>query len=224
LAQYTKSITSSSWDLADSKNSVGFSGTKDTHWLFPEYIYLKESTNDEINGTDGKMIQLMLDNTIDALEIKENDEDLWKRFCETVLERKTGCIIDAGAILAGKSLEKEIVPWISNHPLFKKLYFKGISYCNEGVWKVYDTTTHSTIARETSIPEHETFVIFDEARTRGADIKMKTETVASLSLGPNMTKDKLMQAVGRLRKFGRNQKLYLLSTKENFTKIENFDL
>ena len=46
LAQYTKSITSSSWDLADSKNCIGFSGTKDTHWLFPEYLYLKESTND----------------------------------------------------------------------------------------------------------------------------------------------------------------------------------
>jgi hypothetical protein len=48
-------------------------------------------------------------------------------------------------------------------------------------------------------------VIFDEARTRGADMKMKSDTKAALSLGPNMTKDKLMQAVGRLRKFGRNQ-------------------
>jgi hypothetical protein len=43
-------------------------------------------------------------------------------------------------------------------------------------------------------------------------MKLKTETVAGLSLGPNMTKDKLMQAVGRLRKFGRNQKIYILST------------
>ena len=118
----------------------------------------------------------------------------------------------------------EIVPWISNHPLFKKLYFKGITYCTEGVWKVFDTATHSTIARESSIPEHETFVIFDEARTRGADIKMKTETIAALSIGPVMTKDRLMQAVGRLRKFGRNQQIYLLSTLENFSKIENLDL
>ena len=55
-------------------------------------------------------------------------------------------------------------------------------------------------------------MIFDEARTRGADIKMKASTVAALTLGPNMTKDKLMQAAGRLRKMGNNQKLYLLST------------
>jgi hypothetical protein len=43
-------------------------------------------------------------------------------------------------------------------------------------------------------------------------MKMKMNTVASLSLGPNMAKDKLMQAVGRLRKFGRNQKIYILSS------------
>lgn len=90
---------------------------------------------------------------------------------------------------------------------------KGILYCNEsGCWKVYDVTTHVTIDRDTSIPEHQTFVIFDEARTRGADIKMNTDITAVLSLGPNMTKDKMMQAVGRLRKFGRNQKINILGT------------
>ncbi len=41
---------------------------------------------------------------------------------------------------------------------------------------------------------------------------MKHDMVASLTLGPNMTKDKLMQSAGRLRKFGRNQKIYILST------------
>ena len=49
---------------------------------------------------------------------------------------------------------------------------------------------------------------------------MKHETIAALSLGPGMTKDKVMQAVGRLRKFGRNQKIYVLSTLENYKKID----
>lgn len=53
---------------------------------------------------------------------------------------------------------------------------------------------------------------------------MKTNVIAALSLGPNMMKDKLMQAVGRLRKFGRNQSICILSTEENFNKIDNFDL
>lgn len=34
---------------------------------------------------------------------------------------------------------------------------------------------------------------------------MDTNVVAALSLGPDLTKDKFMQAAGRLRKLGRNQ-------------------
>jgi hypothetical protein len=51
-------------------------------------------------------------------------------------------------------------------------------------------------------------------------MKMKMNTVAALSLGPNMAKDKLMQAVGRLRKFGRNQKIYILGSLEILTNVK----
>jgi hypothetical protein len=55
-------------------------------------------------------------------------------------------------------------------------------------------------------------------------MKMKMDTVAALSLGPHMTKDKLMQAVGRLRKFGRNQKIHIIGTDEVFSSIKGCDL
>ena len=41
---------------------------------------------------------------------------------------------------------------------------------------------------------------------------MDDNVVAALSLGLNLTKDKLMQAAGRLRKLGRNQTLVILTT------------
>lgn len=63
-------------------------------------------------------------------------------------------------------------------------------------------------------------MIFDEARTRGADIMMKTNIKAVVTLAPKMTKDKLMQAVGRLRKFGRKQEIYILGTPEILNNIE----
>ena len=50
-------------------------------------------------------------------------------------------------------------------------------------------------------------------------MKIKVDAVAALSLGPIMTKDSMMQAVGRLRKFGRNQKIMILSTEYSFNKI-----
>ncbi len=41
---------------------------------------------------------------------------------------------------------------------------------------------------------------------------METNVMAALSLGPDLTKDKLIQAAGRLRKLGRNQSLTILTT------------
>ena len=43
---------------------------------------------------------------------------------------------------------------------------------------------------------------------------MKPNMTAVISLGPNLTKDNLMQAAGRLRKIGRNQKVVFLMTPE----------
>jgi len=42
---------------------------------------------------------------------------------------------------------------------------------------------------------------------------MDANVVAILTLSSTITKDSLMQAVGRLRKLGRNQKLIIFMTK-----------
>ena len=48
---------------------------------------------------------------------------------------------------------------------------------------------------------------------------MKTNIKAVVTLAPKMTKDKLMQAVGRLRKFGRKQEIFVLGTPEILNNI-----
>ena len=110
--------------------------------------------------------------------------------------------------------------WVANHEKFPSRKFRGISFCDENVWKVYDLNSHEFIEKGTSIPDHETFVIFDEYRTRGADMKMNADVEAALSLSPVLTKDNLMQAVGRLRKIGRDQKVVILLTGEVKAKIK----
>lgn len=124
-------------------------------------------------------------------------------------------IIDAGAVLASKPLKDHIVPWISKYRQFNPTRkFKGILFCSDNIWKVYKLSSHEFIDRNTSIPDNETFVIFDEYRTRGADVKMDANIAAVLTLNSNITKDSLMQAVGRLRKIGRNQRVVILMTEE----------
>lgn len=105
------------------------------------------------------------------------------------------------------------MPWIAEHGQFDNKKYVGISFCDEnGKWQVYDIEAKFYISRGTTIPDHQTFVIFDEARTRGADLNLDSDVVAALSLGPELTKDKFMQAAGRLRKLGRNQSLIILGT------------
>ena len=79
---------------------------------------------------------------------------------------------------------------------------------------MYDLNTKVCIDRGSTIPDDKTFAIFDEARSRGADLNLDTNTLAVLTIGPGMTKDKLMQAAGRLRKLGRNQRIVLMVTNE----------
>lgn len=116
------------------------------------------------------------------------------------INENVSCIIDAGAILVGKSIQFQIAPWVGEKLLERKSCLKGITFpSKKGEWKVYDFISKTYIQRNTRIPEHETFVIFDEARTRGSDIKMAADVCAALSLGPGMTQLKLLQSIGRLR-------------------------
>ena len=64
MQQFWESITSSTWDHSDVPYSLGFSGTKDLHRLFPTYLEYEESINKRIRGTDGKMLEMLLENTL----------------------------------------------------------------------------------------------------------------------------------------------------------------
>jgi hypothetical protein len=59
--QFPSRLTTTSWHLAYSKHVVGFSGTKDNHFLLP--LAVKQSEPDdatELRATDGKMLDLLL--------------------------------------------------------------------------------------------------------------------------------------------------------------------
>jgi hypothetical protein len=122
-------------------------------------------------------------------------------------------LIDVGAYLAGQSIKDQIIPYLCDHNDFNKdNRFKGIAfhYCKS--WVVYNFTNKEIIGIRTLIPDHETFVIFDQHRTRGADMRMGKNIKAMLTLSANLPKDDFMQAIGRLRKFGRNQQLSMIMT------------
>jgi hypothetical protein len=50
---------------------------------------------------------------------------------------------------------------------------------------------------------------------------MRADIIGVISLSPNLTKDNLMQAAGRLRKLGRHQKIIFIMTSEVKQKLIN---
>jgi hypothetical protein len=63
------------------------------------------------------------------------------------------------------------------------------------------------------------FAVFDDARCRGSDLKLRRQAVGLLTLGPGLCKDKLMQAAGRMRQLERGQALALVFTQDIESKI-----
>lgn len=63
LQQYEESICSSAFDLSDTKNSLGFSGTIDNQWIIPHKIVCKPCGDENIKSTDGKMMHMITTET-----------------------------------------------------------------------------------------------------------------------------------------------------------------
>ena len=74
--------------------------------------------------------------------------------------------------------------------------YMGVVYFSiaENGWWVRDKRECSWPKHSSPIHEKDAFVYFDESRTRGADMKLNVNSCAVLTLGPQMCKDKLMQA------------------------------
>jgi len=62
--------------------------------------------------------------------------------------------------------------------------------------------------------------IMNEQPCRGSDMKLRRDATALLTLGPNMGRDKLMQAAARLRQLAKGQSLIIVAPTDICTSIE----
>eukprot|EP00957_Ditylum_brightwellii_P124079 9458160-Ditylum_brightwellii.AAC.1 len=104
--------------------------------------------------------------------------------------------------------------------------FKGVLFFDNetytGQWMILERSGRCLPKNQSPISERDAFVIFDEPRCRGSDIKLRVDARALLTIGPGMCKDKLMQAAGRLRQLDRGQSLLIVGGKDVFTKIRSY--
>ena len=220
--QFPTRLVANAFNLTDNPGGdvVGFSGTKDNHLLLP--LHVTQRTPDgatELLATDGKMCDLVLGNEevvpLDAMD----------RLSEAVLsvatQRGASALIDAGATMAG--LSNEAVATRAIELLTAGSRLKGAVYfdSDKASWYVRNREGRSWPQSSSPIHERDCFVYFDESRCRGADMKLLPDAMAVLTIGPDMCKEKLMQAAGRMRKLDRGQRLLFTVPPELVPKIRD---
>ncbi|RKP17048.1 hypothetical protein ROZALSC1DRAFT_24598, partial [Rozella allomycis CSF55] len=215
--QYPQRIAASAWTLTSGDHCIGFSGTNDTSKLLPSNVVQRQPNIQELISTNGLMLNCILNH---SKYYSFNIVNLtWKEIVNFCLEKQSNALIDTGSLLAGKS-NKELAEYILLQNSFINSDFKGICYFDvnfgtNGQWMVIEKGTNkiNTLV-DSHIHEKDTFVIFDDARSRGADMKLKDDATAVITLGPKITKDKFMQGAGRMRKLLDNQRLIIISSFE----------
>jgi hypothetical protein len=175
------------------------------------------------------MVDLILKNTQNSIEIQDQYdlETLVENICDFP---EVVAIIDTGAILSRDS-NREFAVRLLNARRFHEKKLKGVIYYDIGSdrsskdeWMIYENDSKAHLPRKDSaIPDCDAFIIYDDARTRGSDFKLKHSAVAFLTLGTCLTKDKFMQGAGRLRQLGQDQKLVLIGTREVWSEIDTLE-
>ncbi|EGZ11143.1 hypothetical protein PHYSODRAFT_520653 [Phytophthora sojae] len=213
--QYPQRLSRTAWNLAAGDNNIGFSGTNDNHRLLPLSVMQREPNE---SGTNGKMVDKIVSVTEGYEVIRPRSHSFpvpWQTVLRCCMEKHVQALIDTGALLAGVA-NHDAAEFLLLQPDFE---FQGVTYYDSreafNCWVVVEKHRRLvTPLKSASMHEKETFVIFDEARSRGSDMKLPHEASALLTLGPKLTKDKLMQGAGRMRQLGCSQTLWIASFDE----------
>ncbi|KAG2496793.1 hypothetical protein HYH03_005201 [Edaphochlamys debaryana] len=227
--QFPQRLAASAWHLAGSGGGrvVGFSGTNDNHRLLPLQVHKAEPKEPSLAATNGRMLAVMLNHTLGfkTLPAETGGLPAWRALLDAALAlQREGvevrALIDCGALLAGTS-NRAAAAFIL--PRLDRVRFCGVTYFDEGkrCWVVEDRQGRRAPRDASPFPEADTFVLFDDARCRGADLKLRLGAVGLLTLGPGSTKDRVMQAAGRLRQLGRGQKLWLAAAPDVAARIRS---
>jgi len=231
MQQYPQRLSSNAWHLAFNRDScvVGFSGTNDNHRLLPLQVrqyFAEDGDSSDLKGlfaTNGKMLDVIVENTLECLAMNEGLR--YQSIIDIIRCRSSEeirALIDCGAVLAGISNYQAATEILTILPRkeFQGVVFYDDTDSSHGIWKILERNGRLLPKNQSPIREQACFALFDEPRCRGSDLKLPSNAIALLTLGPKMSKDKLMQAAGRMRQLGRNQKISLIGGKDIFGKLE----
>ena len=199
MKEFPHKISASGWDIGELKKHAasGFSGTNDSRHVLP--LSVKQLDLPAQRHTNALVLEYLLrkENSVHLLSRSNgstrNDTDMILEAVD-VIEPPPRVILDVGA----QVLE------LSNHQFAEKwLRLQAGSDEVKAVVFFDDNDELSVLDRSNFVEPLQTspfakqlgscLVFLDEAHTRGTDLKLPSDYRAAVTLGANLTKDKLVQ-------------------------------
>jgi hypothetical protein len=192
--EFQHKLTTNAWDLARTRDrlTTGFSGTNDNKYLLP--LSIEQCDQDSQRHTNAQVLQYVLQEE-NRRVVCTNSEDALGLLQRVVRQRPPVMVLlDVGAQVLELENEEVAREWLK---LDTRAEVEAAVY--------FDPSTDEirVVARDGRIQPFvsslykkqlgKTLVYLDEAHTRGTDFKFPEESRAVVTLGPKMTKDKLVQ-------------------------------
>lgn len=192
--EFPHKLTSSGWDLAAEKAHVttGFSGTNDSRFLLPTPIsQVDRPTQLHTNAKVLSRIILEENKTVIQYPDEYKSTQILDRICER-WDRVT-VILDVGAQILDSSNYEFSSSWLARYE--ENSGIDAVVFFDDGGNLSILTRDGSTVpfldSPYASTLDH-CLVYLDEAHTRGTDLRLP-RSQALVTLGPRLTKDKLVQ-------------------------------
>ncbi len=181
--------------MEDKKNIItGFSGTNDNRYLLPTSITQEDP--EFVLSTNALVLQHLLRLENDHYECTEGDKGE-REFVTSFLERlvkqdpEIRVLLDVGAQMLELQNEELARYWLSLRPdVSVAIFFNNLDHLTV---VTPDGVTEPFISSPFNKQLEKCVVYLDDAHTRGTDLNLPQGTRAAVTLGPKVTKDKLVQ-------------------------------
>ncbi|KAH8997132.1 hypothetical protein EDB86DRAFT_3043676 [Lactarius hatsudake] len=215
--EFPSKLSTSAWDLVEDKTNVttGFSGTNDNRYLLPTSITQEDPVSQL--STNALVLQYLLqpeNNHYECTEGIKGDRESAKAFLQRLIGQKPEIrvLLDVGAQMLELQNEELARYWLSLRPhISAAIYFNESDHLTV---LTRDGTIEPLISSPFNRQLDQCIVYLDDAHTRGTDLKLPRGTRAAVTLGPKVTKDRLLQGCMRLRQLGKGQSVVFFAPGE----------
>lgn len=193
--EFPEKLATSGWDLAEKKTSLitGFSGTNDNQYLLPTSIAQRDPLHQ--SATNAKVLSYLLQPENDhylCVQTLNGEYLTTKALLHTISSQRPRIyvLLDVGAQMLDMQNVELVRFWLSLVPdVPAALFFEN----DEACILTRDGNIEPFMSSSFNQQLEKCLVYLDDVHTRGTDLKLHSTSRAAVTLGPKVTKDRLVQ-------------------------------